>query len=113
LAKPNPGARYCGIKVDAELYVFEWWKQPPWPSPYIDQQDVGSVSADAGGHFAKEDNEYLNVFPREYDLSCERILVPPQGVVVIEVTTAVNHQISDGEVIVDFANEGFSALCPL
>jgi hypothetical protein len=105
------GARYCAIKVDAELYVFEWWKQPPWPSPYIDQQDLGSVSAEAEWSFSKEDNEYLNLF-RGCDLSCERILVPPQGVIVIEVTTAVNHQISDGETIIDFANEGFSVLCP-
>jgi hypothetical protein len=42
-----------------------------------------------------------------YNLNQDFVVIPPHGVVVIEVSVMIYHDVSDGHVLADFASEAY------
>ena len=101
--------------IYAQLSLLEWWNQPPTtPAAQADQiQEVLSfplfIEKGVLGSFLSPQSE--GVF-RTRDLRYNVELVPPQGVVVIEVGASIRFQNDNGGVEADFDSGSFQVMCP-
>ena len=112
------GDRRSTVSVKASFYLLEWWNQPPTqPSWQVDQsRDALSVSAYAGDMFDDYHIASDSVF-RGYDLRYEFFLIPPNGVVVFEVTMNVSYGAGQdngghGSILADFDSGDLEVICP-
>jgi hypothetical protein len=108
------GNRYASILASGNLYVWQWWTQPPTQLPLGpgQKQDYAYISAYGGDMFDVGEVEALDVF-RTVILEGNLFLVPPHEAVVIEVALAINASIGDDSLAtVDFASGDFQVACP-
>ena len=109
-----PGDRRSSLGLTANLSLWEWWNQPPTqPFAQPDQsQQVLHLSTNTGGFGDPGALEFKEIF-RGYDLRHEQFLLPPGGVVVIEVALSITYGSSDGNVDVDFETGDFHVSSPV
>jgi hypothetical protein len=104
-----PGDRRSRLNLFLRLRPWEWWNQPPTlPLEQVSQSEhVLELSTNTGGWFEDADSEselLLTVTELRYD----SFLVPPHGVVVLEVLLDVLYSTGtdSGSIHVDFAGAG-------
>jgi len=105
-----PGDRRSRLNLFVRLRPWEWWNQPPTlPLEQVSQSEhVLELSTNTGGfmaHNATDSESVLSVNELRYD----SFLVPPHGVVVLEVLLDVLYSTGtdSGSIHVDFAGAGF------
>ncbi|MCB1370060.1 MAG: hypothetical protein KDJ83_04140 [Rhodobacteraceae bacterium] len=110
-----PANRAASVRLTATLQILEWWNQPPTsPLQQTDQSaEILNLRVSAGGFGEVGAIELRNVF-RGSDLRHTLMLVPPRGVVVFAVTTAVAMGTGDDDGLaeVDFASGEFMVGSP-
>jgi hypothetical protein len=110
------GDRWSSLSIDANLYLLEWWNQPPTqPSPQT-SQNMLSLSVSAYGMF-DSDKYASKALYRGCDLSYEFFLVPPSGVTVFEAAANVSFGFGQdngghGYAHADFDSGDFEVMCP-
>lgn len=110
-----PANRAASVKLTASLQILEWWNQPP-TQPFSQQDqsaEILNLKVSAGGFWEVGALDLRNVF-RGSDLRHTLLLVPPRGVVVFVVSTAVvlGTGDDDGLAEVDFASGDFMVGSP-
>ena len=110
-----PGDRSATVALTATLQILEWWNQPP-TSPFgqPDQAaEILNLRVTAYGWSEVGALDLRNVF-RGNDLRYTLMLVPPRGVVVFAVTTAVSMGTGSdsGNAEIDFASGEFMVGSP-
>jgi hypothetical protein len=110
-----PANRVASVKLTATLQILEWWNQPP-TSPFQQQDqsaEILNLRVSANGFSEVGAIDQRNVF-RGSDLRHTLMLVPPRGVVVFAVTTAVTMGTGqdNGLSEVDFASGAFMVGSP-
>jgi hypothetical protein len=105
-----PGSRSSLLSVQARLYLYELWNEPPTP-PGWENEVALTLSTSTGDFFDVGAIEFEEIF-RTLNVSLNTRTVPPHGVALFEVTTAIESQVSDGNIDVDFASGDFEVLYP-
>jgi hypothetical protein len=108
------GDRSSSISIDQHLSLLEWWNQPPTqPLQQTDQSlNILNLYASAMDMFDSGETKSANVF-RGCDLRFNLFLVPPNKVVVFEVTSSISYNLTDdGYIQVDFDSGDFEVMCP-
>ncbi len=101
--------RHSSVVLNANLHYLEWWNQPP--TQQVASQEALSVSTSSGSMFSDGSSDSASIF-RGYDLSHTAKIVPPHGVVVLELGVGIRYGNHDGTVAVDFASGDFQAIAP-
>lgn len=104
----DPTTRYSYLGVSAAFALWEWWKQPPVPTPYATQM-FASLAASASFW----DNSDSVSVSDGFGLDKTFFIVPPRGVVVIEVALQVSYSNGHGHIVADFESGGFKVGCPV
>jgi hypothetical protein len=104
----------AGITLDAELSLLEWWHQPPTQPPKEVTQSTNVVHLDLYKGFWQD-----SVSPQGqtvsyiYELRYDGELVPPGGVLEIDVHSPISWTTSGGGgVLGDFDTGDFGLRCP-
>jgi hypothetical protein len=110
------GERSTSLTIAGVMSLWEWWNQPPTsPALQPDQSQTAlSLWASPSGWFADDQTVSGSIF-RGYDLRNTLSVVPPQGVLVIEVEVDFNHFSAwegDYQVTVDFESGDFEVGSP-
>jgi len=105
-----PGDRRSNLSVQARLYLYELWNEPPTP-PGWENEVALSLSTSTGDFWDVGAIEFEEIF-RTLNVSLNTRAVPPHGMALFEATTALESQVSDGVTDVDFASGDFEVLCP-
>jgi hypothetical protein len=101
--------RHSSVTVDANLHFLEWWNQPP--TQQTASQEALRVSTSSGDMFDDGSSNAGSIF-RGFDVSHTARIVPPRGVVVLEMAAGVRYSNHEGTVAVDFASGDFQAISP-
>jgi hypothetical protein len=96
------------VGCSANFALWSWWLNPPTSTPET-RQPLGSVQ-----EFATfwDKSEAVTVSDGA-NLDKTLFLVPPQGVVVLEVSFQVGYSNDDGRALADFESGGFKISCPV
>jgi hypothetical protein len=101
------------LDITASLTLKEWSNQPRTLTPYFppDSDAHKRVSfLSVGSNFSEETKTETVV--DGYNLKWDLVVIPPRGVVVIEVSVAVFHSVRNGHVLADFASEYYRITSP-
>jgi hypothetical protein len=109
------GLDECFVIGGAELRIFEWWNQPPTSPLTENGQSALIVDLDVKGPAAgggAQNTKYKWVF-KGYDVKkYSSFIVPPNGLVVFEVTLDSGGEINGGLVDISIEGGDYSVLCP-
>jgi hypothetical protein len=107
------GTRSATVQLDANLEIFEWWKQPA-TTPLTQEAQTRTMlrlEVDSSGWFDDDQSEYALIY-RGTGLGYDQLTVPPRSVLAIKVALSVFYHLGEGKVAVDFASGEFDVGCP-
>ena len=101
------------LGIAAELSILEYWNNPPTAPDWQQGQYIKlmGLDADGGGDFRSGDYESSGV-SGAYDATYRMLVVPPKGVVVLEMSLFIGHWTNGGYIEVDFSSGDFQIKCP-
>jgi hypothetical protein len=104
----DPTSRFSFVWCSVNFALWSWWQQPPTSTPYT-THSLASVAEDASFWDKSEAVSVADGF----NLDQTHFLVPPQGVVVFEVTLQISYSNGDGKALADFESGDFRVTCPV
>jgi hypothetical protein len=104
----DPTSRFSFVGCSANLALWSWWEQPPNSTPFVTQH-IASVEE----HASFWDKSNAVSVSDGANLNKTFFLVPPHGVVVIEVAFRVGYNNGHGRALADFETGAFRVTCPV
>jgi len=96
------------VGCSASFALWSWWLQPPMATPYTIQPFASVL--EAASFWDKSESVSVS---QGANLDKTLFLVPPKGVVVLEVAFQVGYSNSHGRALADFESGGFRVACPV
>jgi hypothetical protein len=99
------GSAHLGLSANLALY--QWWNSPPTLAPLQNAPDqqtqIGFLNVDL--HAVPPDPLFKSAFMfKFFELKQTLLVIPPEGVLVAEVSFDVDHEVNHGHVIADFSS---------
>ena len=99
-----PGSAHLELSANLALYL--WWNDPPTLAPLLNAPDqqtqISLVNVDL--HAGPEPVEQSGFVFNWFELNQSLLVIPPDGVLVAEVSFDVDHGATAGRVLADFFN---------
>jgi hypothetical protein len=104
----DPTQRYSDLGVVANFGLWGWWQQPPTSTPYSTYE---FTSLQSSASFWDESK--CSTVSDGASLNYSLFVVPPNGVVIFEVSLAVGYSNGNGHILADFESGDFKIGCPV
>ena len=113
-SEPYPGdhAGWANLDLSANLALMEWWNQPPTITPLQNSPDQHGRYNVLAWRVTGWDYGKVETVVNGCVLNQNLVVLPPRGVLVIEVSINVDHDVGHGSVLADFESEGYQITSP-